>query len=203
MSENEKEIKEENLKEKKPKQKKKKRKLRKRDIFMLIILGIIFIAMSNNRLEETKTAQTQPPSLEDIAKMHNKEVKKIKNEYLEKMTLLYINYYPKYSPVRCEDTSYKGYLFIKCFSVRGDGTIGGLWVVDNTKTNEDGGFDIYAINGKALTQREAIFKNAGREYKDIKEIPLPMVKWIKIDEVHELIDNNKNYKGKYKKEPLY
>ena len=66
---------------------------------------------------------------------------------------MYIFYYKKYNPVRCAHTQYKGYLFIKCFEAGGDHTQGGVYVVDDTATNKFGDFDVYAINGKAITHR--------------------------------------------------
>ena len=35
----------------------------------------------------------------------------------------------------------------------GGDTQGGVYVVDDTATNKFGGFDVYAINGKAITHR--------------------------------------------------
>jgi len=124
-------------------------------------------------------------------------------KYEELLTNMYISYYKRYDPVRCEHTQYKGYLFIKCFAALGDHTQGGVYVVDDTKTNKFGGFDIYAINGRAITHRRAIFKQAGKEFEDLKILPAPSPKWIDLNEIHTLIDNHQNFKGEYTKQSLF
>lgn len=186
----------------------KKTKNKKVQMFLLALIVIMCFAMVANRSEqdtEQISRINQASSLKALQKEQNKKIKKIKNEYVDKLTLMYIKYYPNYSPVRCNGINYKGYLFIKCFkSVPGaDGRYGGLWVVDDVNTNAEGAYDVYAVNGKAMSQREAMFRNAGREYVDIKVIPLPMVEWIKIDEVNELAAKSKDYKEEYKKESLF
>lgn len=124
-------------------------------------------------------------------------------KYEDLLTNMYIFYYKRYTPVMCAHTQYKGYLFIKCFATLGDHTQGGVYVVDDTKTNKFGDFDIYAINGKAITHRRAIFKQAGKEFEDLKILPAPSPKWIDLNEIHTLIDNHQNFKGEYTKQSLF
>ena len=131
-------------------------------------------------------------------------VKADAGHYKDLMTYIYVTYYKNYTPVTCNTSEYKGYLFVKCFQT-GNSNDGGIYVVDDTAKNKDGGFDYYAVNGKARSHREVVFKNAGGEYYDFKELPLPMPKWLDISEVNQLLSDGggKNYKGEYIKKSLF
>jgi hypothetical protein len=94
-------------------------------------------------------------------------------------------------------------LFIKCFEAAGDQTQGGVYVVDDTKTNKFGGFDVYAINGKAITHRSVMLKSANKELEDFKILPAPAPKWLNLVEIHNLIDSGQNFKGEYVKQSLF
>lgn len=124
-------------------------------------------------------------------------------KYEELLTNMYIFYYKKYNPVRCAHTQYKGYLFIKCFEAGGDHTQGGVYVVDDTATNKFGGFDVYAINGKAITHRGVMLKSANKELGDLKILPAPAPKWLDLVEIHNLIDSRQNFEGEYIKQSLF
>lgn len=171
----------------------------KKIIYAVLACFAIYLFVSNgedsNKTSAPKmdTVKTPPPKDRAVAD---------KKEYRDQMIYYYNEFYKKYNPLECSTAEYKGYLFVKCYT-KGSNDIGGLYVVDDTKTNADGRFDIYTINGKAISQREVMIKTRGNDIKNLKELPRPYPQWINIDEVNDLISSGKDYSGEYQKASLF
>lgn len=171
----------------------------KKIIYAVLACFAIYLFVSNGE-DSNKTSapkadavKTPPPKDRAVAD---------KKEYRNQMIYYYNEFYKKYNPLECSTAEYKGYVFVKCYT-KGGNDIGGLYVVDDTKTNADGRFDIYTINGKAISQREVMIKTRGNDIKNLKELPRPYPQWINIDEVNDLISSGKDYIGEYQKASLF
>lgn len=162
-------------------------------IYFVICLFVIWYFVDDEKVNDSNNSSQQEqtenkPSVD-------------KNKYKNQIEDLYAKFYKKYSPVECLTNDYKGYTFLHCH-IAGTDSVGGIYVIDDMHPNADNSFNIYAVNGKAISQREAIINNYGKDIPAFKELPLPHPSWVDIQEINTLFSNGEKYKGIFTKESL-
>ena len=166
-------------------------------IWIFIILAIVAAFLSDDKKTDNRLSKSDAEN-----QAASKNIKK----YKDVLQTLYVKYYKKYDNVKCDDTFYKGHAFIKCYSPHAENKnkIGGLYGIDD----KDGSIAIYTINGKAMGHRETMLKNDGENLTKFlrsngvytfDELPkdgiVDILQWLRIDEIDNLIINDKKYEG--------